>query len=152
MGVGATSVLESQLEVRGALLGALERDLIGPAAEDESIDEPPLTRYMTGILYPSIDAGRRITAEREAQDDTSDDDGDYAADPAVAMSNVQYPTSAGITFAVDPEETTLEVILRAARYRKEGDEDEEMWKREPLAFEPHAARPLWTGRETNPSR
>ncbi len=48
----------------------------------------------------------------------ADDDGDSASDPAVAMSNVQYPSSAGLTFAVAPEIDRLLVTVEAARYEE----------------------------------
>ena len=53
---------------------------------------------------------------RKLRSDVADDDGDGGADPAVAMSNVQYPSSAGITFAVDAESNELNVAVDAARY------------------------------------
>ena len=84
-----------------------------------------------------MDDGERMTTEMENRDDTTDDDGDYAADPAVAMSNVQYPTSAGITFAVRDDEDALQVMVHAARYRSDVIDDEEIWRREALELESH---------------
>ncbi len=133
-----SDLLERQLGVRGSLVAAVERDLIGPESNEETIAEAPLTRYLAGILYPSTDDGERMTTEMDNQDDTSDDDGDYAADPAVAMSNVQYPTSCGITFAVGADEEPVQISVRAARYRQAGIEDEdESWRREALELQPH---------------
>lgn len=114
--MGSTDLLEDQRAVRDDLCEALRSDLIGPGSPDELLEEPPLDRYVTGILYPLIRDGNET--DPEAQDDLADDDGDRAADPAVAMSNIQYPTSAGISFAVAPDVDELRVRIEAARYEE----------------------------------
>lgn len=108
-------LLDAQYAVRDTLCAALERDLIGPRTPEELLEEPPLDRYVTGILYPVLPE-QQDGLDEDQLDEVSDDDGDGAADPAVAMSNVHYPSSAGITFAVDPATETLSVEVRAARY------------------------------------
>jgi hypothetical protein len=122
-----TNLLEDQQAVRDDLCEALRIDLIGPAIEDELLEEAPLDRYVTGILYPKVPDGNEIDPE-VAQDEVADDDGDRAADPAVAMSNIQYPTSAGISFAVAPEVEQIRVLIEAARY----EETEDGWQRRPV--------------------
>jgi Helicase conserved C-terminal domain len=124
--MAATGLLEEQQGIRDDLCEALRTDLIGPAADDELLEEPPLDRYVTGILYPLIPDPDE--AAPEDQDDVADDDGDRAADPAVAMSNIQYPTSAGISFAVAPEVEQLRVRIEAARY----EEADAGWQRIPI--------------------
>ena len=114
--MAATELLGRQRAVRGDLCEALRVDLIGPASDDELLEEPPLDRYVTGILYPALADGNGTGPE--AQDDVADDDGDRAADPAVAMSNIQYPTSAGVSFAVAPEVEEIRVKIEAARYEE----------------------------------
>src|SRR5262249_43851591 len=78
------------------------------------------------ILYPTIPDGNETAPED--QDDVADDDGDRAADPAVAMSNIQYPTSAGISFAVAPEVEQIRVRVKTARY----EETDAGWQRKPI--------------------
>jgi helicase-like protein len=124
--MASTELLKDQQAVRDDLCKALEDDLIGPASADELLEEPPLDRYVTGILYPALADGNEVDAE--AQDDTADDDGDRAADPAVAMSNIQYPTSAGISFAVAPDVEQIRVRVKAARY----EETDAGWQRKPI--------------------
>jgi hypothetical protein len=121
--MASTELLGNQDAVRDDLCEALQSDLIGPASDEELLEEAPLDRYVTGILYPLIRDGNEI--DPEAQDDVADDDGDRAADPAVAMSNIQYPTSAGISFAVAPEVDEIRVLVEAARY----EETDEGWQR-----------------------
>jgi Helicase conserved C-terminal domain len=122
-------LLENQQAVRDDLCEALRTDLIGPASDEEVLEEAPLDRYVTGILYPALADGNET--DPEAQDDTADDDGDRAADPAVAMSNIQYPTSAGISFAVAPEVDQIRVRIEAARY----EEMDAGWQRKPIGPE-----------------
>jgi hypothetical protein len=124
--MASTELLKDQQTVRDDLCKALEDDLIGPASEDELLEEAPLDCYVTGILYPALADGNETDAED--QDDTADDDGDRAADPAVAMSNIQYPTSAGISFAVAPEVEQIRVRVEAARY----EETDAGWQRKAI--------------------
>jgi helicase-like protein len=113
-------LLKGQEAVRDDLCSALGADLIGPGSPQEILGEPPLNRYITGILYPRVEGGRRMLAEPQEQDDLPDDDGEGSADPAVAMSNIQYPSSAGVSFAVAPDVDRLFVSIEAARYEETG--------------------------------
>jgi len=124
--MASAELLEKQHAVRRDLCEALRVDLIGPASDDELLEEPPLDRYVTGILYPALAEGNET--DPEAQDDVADDDGDRAADPAVAMSNIQYPTSAGVSFAVAPEVERIGVKIEAAHY----EEVDGGWQRKPV--------------------
>ena len=57
-------------------------------------------------------------------DHDSSDDGDEvtAADPAVALAHVRYPSSMGLTFAVDgAAEALLRVRVQTARYEEDAD-------------------------------
>ena len=50
-----------QYGFRDGLVEALERDLVGPASDDETIVDPPITRYITGSCSP---AGIRLDRSR----------------------------------------------------------------------------------------
>lgn len=136
---------------RNDLVDALLKDLIGPKSEDETIEDAPLTHYVAGILYPprsgTVDPAQDI-------DRNEDDDESGVPDPPVALANVRYPSSMGITFAVDSHATkAIKVTIDAARYAeveattsKKSDEAEEhdvkvrrtaqqrLWKRMPISF------------------
>lgn len=128
MELSAVDLLGAQHAVREDLCTALREELIGPRSVDETLQEPPLNRYLTGILYPQIGDGMPIQEEPAADVDLADDDGETFADPAVAMSNVQYPSSVGLTFAVDPEADEVAVEIAAATYEPlEGN-----WQRRPI--------------------
>jgi hypothetical protein len=128
-----TELLKQQVAVRDDLVEFMRADLMGPREPDEVLVEAPLTRYISGILYPTLPDGSTIPAEAESQSDVADDDGDLSADPAVAMSNIQYPSSAGITVAVDPAVDEILAQVSAATYEP----SEEGWLRRQLGpFEP----------------
>jgi hypothetical protein len=123
---------------RGELVDSLTRDLVGPLEcdpADELITDAPITRYVAGVLFPrdegNIDPSQDIPtngngSEGAKLDETSPDD------PPVAMANVRYPSSMGLTFAVDSRRCSGIVIkVSAARYEsiERGPSGEEQWKR-----------------------
>lgn len=129
---------------RDEVVGALVEDLLGPAEPEEIIEDAPITRYITGILFPADGSHIDPTEDLEESDDY-----DEAAlpDPPVSMANRRYPSSMGITFAVDPQMCKLlRIDVSAARYQQLEDESEEKaprsfrrgtgpgerWKRVPL--------------------
>jgi Helicase conserved C-terminal domain len=129
MELTAGDLLAAQHAAREDLCTALREELIGPRSADETLKEPPLNRYLTGILYPRIDDGTPIQDETDAYVDIADDDGENFADPAVAMSNVQYPSSLGLTFAIAPEAEEISVAVEAATYEPL---DDGSWQRRPI--------------------
>jgi Helicase conserved C-terminal domain len=128
------SLLEDCYATRKGVVDALERDVFGPAAPDEVIDDPPITQYICGILFP------QSGAPVDAALDIDEDEGDESAydDPPVAHANTRYPSSVGLTFSVDAQrESSIVVIPSAARYRLV-EEDEARngstrWQREQLS-------------------
>jgi hypothetical protein len=127
-------LFEEQLQARASMVERIRRDLSGPVDPDEVLEEPPLDKYMIGILYPKIvESQSPELADGDNQDDLADDDaGGGPADPAVAMSNVQYPTSAGISFAVDSAVEDLQVEVTASRYA----ESDAGWVRNEISIPP----------------
>jgi hypothetical protein len=112
-----------QYQFRDRVFENLERDLLGFSTPDEVIQDPPITRYLTGVLYPqspgSIDASKDV--------DIADDyDESSAPDPAVSLANVRYPSSMGITFAVDAAAaSSIRVEISCGVYEElEGTADE----------------------------
>ena len=105
---------------RRTLVDALERDLMGPSTPDEVIGDPPITRYIAGVLFPQdsgvIDGSQDVGEEDDVDSKSNDvEGGDW--DPSVSMSHVRYPSSLGMTFAVSTETTEVIVVQpEAARY------------------------------------
>lgn len=111
-------------DFRDLLTRALVRDLHGPSPgdeispEEELLSEPPVQRYITGILFPVSDE----PVDPVHDIDLADDDDDAPADPPVSFANVRAPSSMAVTFAVDPTVSgKLDVEVQAARYVPEGE-------------------------------
>ena len=89
-----------QYALRAQLIDMLRLDLVGPVdGPDEIINEKPMDRYATGVLYP-LDAGR---IEPSQTPDVEDSSGEDDPDPPVELANMRYPSSMGLTFSVDTD-------------------------------------------------
>lgn len=134
--------LSPYYEFRAQLVRNAALDLVGPDDPEstEVISDAPITKYIAGILFPQ--SGEAIEAEQDI--DAPEEEGEaVAADPPVAMANVRYPSSAGLTFTVDLRKTSAIVAsATAARYERivgqghEQVEAAETWQRQPLALSP----------------
>ncbi|WP_431235130.1 hypothetical protein ACQ856_11795 [Mycolicibacterium psychrotolerans] len=139
------SGLDAKYAFRDELSERLVADLVGPTGGDEEIiDDAPITRYVSGILYPAGGGWNGVGNAAADQDVDVGDDYDEAVtpDPAVAMANVKNPASMGLTFAVRAGGCTqIKVSIRAARYVPlplEPSRDTPRWKRVPLRIDPVA--------------
>ncbi|MEI6234148.1 MAG: helicase-related protein [Planctomycetota bacterium] len=126
---------------RDELLKAVVRDLVGPQEADppeEILTDPPITRYISGILFPRDPEGIEPDQDDSAEDADDDDEATFI-DPPVAMANVRYPSSMGLTFGVDTRlASTLRLQITAARYEEFTDEKSgaHRWKRIPIKCAP----------------
>jgi hypothetical protein len=143
-------MFDEHYRLRNQLVDALVRDLVGPQGplDAEIISDPPITRYVAGILYPQTED---VVDPFQDQDPADEYDETAAADPPVAMANVRYPSSFGLTFAVDLARTRrIQIRATASRYMPlppEGGEPParrqrgtvqtgERWERVPVEIEP----------------
>jgi hypothetical protein len=114
--------LNEYYEFRDGLAGAVVRDLVGPARDDEPrpdeevLREAPMNRYISGILYPP--APDPIDAVQDNDlGDIKDDDRDDGADPPIALANVRYPSAMGLTCGVDTSAVDKVLLtVTTARY------------------------------------
>jgi len=132
----------SPTQLRHDLLKMVLRDLWGPeegdpAGETEVVtDRSVRDRYLVGMLAPigpepipeeqdSLELGGRDTFE------------DGSADGTVPAAQGMFPSSFGMTFAVDPDAASLVFSVRWGRYAKEGDEEIQSprrpWRRQQFA-------------------
>ncbi|MCK9250715.1 MAG: hypothetical protein M0P31_17275 [Solirubrobacteraceae bacterium] len=123
---------DSKYAVRGQLVDRLRADLVGPSDEHELLEDAPFATYIAGAIYPRTAAEVRPEDELDEHDD--DDEATYA-DPPVSLANARYPSSLGMTFAVDRAVTGISVRVEAGRYEKEGSDADPRWLRRPLCFE-----------------
>lgn len=106
--------LDSKYAFRTEMVDRLVRDLYGPETIDELLDERPLDRYLTGVLWPQSDDAQEDVPE-DADAATGDDD--EVLDSPVASSRMTYPSSIGMTFTVDLNVADRVIIHpKAARY------------------------------------
>jgi hypothetical protein len=132
-------MIDTYYDFRDRIVDALCKDLLGPIEEYETLEDLPGTQYAVGVLFPR--EGNTFPAERNHQQEFGSDEGE---DPPVALANVKFPSSMGITFAVDTQVTdSIEIDAEAARYRiMDHDQNGQMsppeivskriWRREPL--------------------
>lgn len=112
--------LDPWYEAREAMRTALAEDLLG-SADDHTLVEPPLDRFIVGILRPASDDLIEDAGAVPEEESGIATDGDY--DPGVDLSRMRYPSSMGLTFAVAPDETPTVVLQASAdRYVPEVEE------------------------------
>jgi hypothetical protein len=128
-------------EIREELESLIVADLLGPAGgEHETLTAPRervSARYLVGMLAPAgtvaVDPARHDGGGTEGDDaspDPADEDGQ-------ASQSTLFPSSFGLTFAVDPNETAIRVRASWGRYAKvtpEGGEGR-VWQRYPAGDE-----------------
>ena len=123
--------------VRDEVLLTLRRNFLGPiAGPDETFSatdrETPVSRYMTGILFPSE------STIPEAEDDgglaTESRESSHEDEARLSMCNAPNPSSYGISFACRPEVASLRISVRCGIYALERDKADKplSWKRAPF--------------------
>ena len=119
-------------EARRIVRDILEKDLLGPLTDDEIISEYPIVYYVTGKLYPQD--CRFETAHTSAEDIGDTDD-----EQNVSMDDGRMPSSAGISFSVSANASSIGISAKAALYIPQENTDPEekqvVWKRNPVALE-----------------
>ena len=117
-------LLDEHYGLRADLVEALERDLIGPSAPQETIEDLPLTTYLLGVLH----ASSTDTVDEWADVDPKDvdaEEGSGVGERMLGLSASRYPSSMGLSFAVDGSQCqTLRVRSSAARYLPVNDDGE----------------------------
>ena len=130
-----SATLDDQYGFRDLLLEKLREDLVGPTSEDEEIADPPITRYALGVLFPR-ESGT-IDANQDVDVDEGDDEAGFG-DPPIALANTRYPSSMGLTVAVDLNRArSIVVSVSAARYEPDSDPTAaKSWRRLPSDLAP----------------
>ncbi len=110
------SKLDPWYEARERMVDAVIADLYG-SSSDELLTEPPLDRFVVGILHPTIDGGLE-TAElaNEQPDSEAGTAPDADFDPGVSLAYMRYPSTIGLTFGLAAATQRLEIQVEAERY------------------------------------
>jgi hypothetical protein len=99
--------------IRDFFVDRLVRDLIGPAEPEEVIVDRPSDRYLSGIIFPPR---TQLGADQDEDAEVAGDVEGGSGSEAVAGANVTRPSSAGLSFALRPEEGSLPwIFLRRLR-------------------------------------
>lgn len=118
----AVPELSEYYAFRQQLVDAIRTDVVGPKEPNEIILDPPITAYISGILFPQ-NAGY-IAPEHDV-DESEDYDEVVLPDPPVAMAHTRYPSSMGMTFSVDVGRSdSIRVEVSAARYEEHEEEED----------------------------
>src|SRR5262249_33984864 len=129
------SVVSAAEAVRGRLVDALRRDLIGPGPDDDDIARERLKNnpsrwYLTGFLAPALggmsegtesiaDEGDRLSSEEPSDPETGTGGGraaDDAPDDEPSARKSRVPSSCGLTVLVDASVREVEVALSWGDY------------------------------------
>jgi hypothetical protein len=104
---------------RKTILERLERDLVGPLADDETLTSRPADVYLTGILWPRESRMSEEEDERLGAGSGDDDNGGPAGEEEeVPLAGLSRPCAAGLSFAVATEggSPTVKVTVRCGTY------------------------------------
>jgi len=114
---GMMSKLDPWYEARERMVEAVISDLYG-SSSDEQLTEPPLDRFVVGVLHPTIGGGLE-TAElaNEQPDGEAGAAPDADFDPGVSLAYMRYPSTIGMTFGLAATTQRLEIEVEADRYQ-----------------------------------
>lgn len=106
-------------QLRGDFLQSVRKRLIGPGEELEELRERPNKKYLTGMLFPKGAESRSAMADEEErpEDQASDPDEEEIESPTDLLFQ-KLPASAGLTFALRPNERSISVRAAAAFYER----------------------------------
>lgn len=115
------------LDAREKLLEYLESQLVGPAADDETIprSDRPFERYAMGAIFPRGSSKKAIDSAEDNSDTGGADDGENPVSTAYEF----MPSSVGLSFVTSADR--VDVDIRGAYYSLNGD----TWTRNLLASE-----------------
>lgn len=110
-------------EYRQELYGFVRQDLEGPFSEDEVIDESPIQKYSTGIVFAQ--------AQEEESEDNSGLDMRTRDDEevnAIDMSSTFFPSAMGLSFSVADTTPNVSVSITYGTYKSLSAKDYEKVK------------------------
>src|SRR4051794_39213881 len=115
-----SDALTAKYRLRDELTKAVIEDLVGPSTPHEVIRDAPITHYLAGILHPRSPEPDQIGVDAWGIDSVGgDDEGD---EDATSLANARYPSSMGLTFAVQGDlDRGLTLSFEAATYSDIGD-------------------------------
>jgi hypothetical protein len=108
--------LDQKYAFRDAITSGFRNHLLGPGSSDETLSVSPLDVYSVGMLHPLEQVANENQVDAVAVGGVDDGDEDYAS-----LANNRFPSSLGLTFALDGEfGDGLKIEIRAAKYEYSG--------------------------------
>jgi hypothetical protein len=102
---------DNYYNARSKIIEIMEKDLLGPLAEDEIIcDERPLDYYIIGKIYP------RMSNADELIKMSTDDVGELDEEDNISLCNGYNPSSFSISFSVNNNISSFTISAKAASY------------------------------------
>jgi hypothetical protein len=127
--------------IRNNLIKRLKEDLMGPVNSEEEIEERPVDRYLTGILYPMCnvieqDENDELLVSTGIEEASSGD----VSNESVVLSNVVKPSCIGLSFKVRfKKEIKLNIQIKCGSYKlnqsKLDGKIKRTWKRKQIVSE-----------------
>jgi hypothetical protein len=126
-------IVESSERERQEFIGYLRSQIIGPSeSEDELLKDRPNNRYLMGMLFPQASDAEDVLDNEDSTIDITGEGADFGgADSAVSLAYQRLPSSAGISFYIDPG-VTLEIDVWASRYEEQRIKTKKLWRRLPV--------------------
>lgn len=100
-------------KARSTVVEILEKDLVGPVEEDEELDEPPLSYYTAGKLFPNDLVEEDVEQGENIVDNKAD-----GYDASIDLGGQRRPSSFGMTVSPHPADS-MEVTVEYATYAPE---------------------------------
>jgi hypothetical protein len=143
--------VSSSADDRAEIVRYLERQLVGPVhGDDEVLTEDPSRRYLTGLLYPQLEATNyldppAVELENEILDEAPGQVGNIGEevdDDPLTLAGQHKPSSVGLSF-VTSTWSPIVVEVEAARYV--GGRETRRWQRTPITYTATVAPPAGVG-------
>ncbi len=120
--------------IREELFDLIRRDLLGPAGGEEEIvtEQSVRNRYLLGMLAPVKVLDTDEEPLDELADSSEDNPEEGVAEPSIPARKGAVPSTFGLSFCLDPRETSFELEARWGQYlREDGADGRKVWKRRP---------------------
>lgn len=123
------SSLDTKYQFRDEIFRGFSLDLLGPLSDDEVLRTQPSETYSIGMLYP-----KNVQEEQKVDDIAINDPGDDEDDEVASLSNLRFPATMGLTFAIAGSvEHKIHVSVCSGTYLSKGDD----WVRTPIFLKEH---------------
>jgi hypothetical protein len=123
---------DAYYQARDFIEDLLRRDLVGPDRENETVEDRPLNRYLTGILYPQGMGRPQSEVEQSAVEDPAE-----SSNYDMNLCYARHPSSLALSFTLRPEVSDLIAYVDCAVYRPDVETSSTSaarWTRSPISW------------------